>query len=118
MFKSDGTLVTIATPQSGEKTVVLRTPKLEVSKVYNRLFNSTKCVIDFQPGTYSYQVKHSKQVEYALVTISSKAKDGETLPLTTKCWASADDFDASSVKLAVYAEVQQGHRPVLNAKVE
>ena len=30
LFKSDGTLVTIATPQSGEKTVVLRTPKLEV----------------------------------------------------------------------------------------
>ena len=65
-----------------------------------------------------YEVKHTKKVQYALVTISSKAKDGETLPLKTKCWASADDFDASSVKLAVYAEVQQGHRPVLDARVE
>ena len=65
-------------------------------------------------------MKTSSALDYALVTISSKAKDGETLPLRTECWASADDFDASgsTVKLAVYAKVQQGNRPVLKAKVE
>ena len=60
-------------------------------------------------------------IEYALVTISSKAKDDQTLPFRTKCWASSDgfeDFDASTTKLAVFAQVEQGNRPVLNAKVE
>ena len=72
----------------------------------------------FQAGLYIYELKLKNQLEYALVTISSKAKDGETLPLRTECWASYDDFDASTVKLAVYAKVQQGNRPVLNAQVE
>ena len=60
-------------------------------------------------------------MEYALVTISSKAKDEQTLPFRTKCWASSDgfeEFDASNTKLAVFAQVEQGNRPVLNAKVE
>ena len=55
------------------------------------------------------------------MTISSKAKDDQTLPFRTKCWASSDgfeDFDASNTKLAVFAQVEQGNRPVLNAKVE
>ena len=60
-------------------------------------------------------------MEYALVTISSKAKDDQTLPFRTKCWASSDgfeEFDASNTKLAVFSQVEQGNRPVLNAKVE
>ena len=60
-------------------------------------------------------------MEYILVTISSKAKDNQTLPFTTKCWASSDgfeDFDAQTTKLAVFAQVEQGNKPVLNAKVE
>ena len=55
------------------------------------------------------------------MTISSKAKDDQTLPFRTKCWASSDgfeEFDASNTKLAVFAQVEQGNRPVLNAKVE
>ena len=75
----------------------------------------------FQVGYYKYKLLTEGVVEYALVTISSKAKDDTTLPFRTKCWASSDgfeDFDASKTKLAVFAQVEQGNRPVLNAKVE
>ena len=75
----------------------------------------------FQVGYYKYKLLTEGVVEYALVTISSKAKDDTTLPFRTKCWASSDgfeDFDASNTKLAVFAQVEQGNRPVLNAKVE
>jgi hypothetical protein len=61
------------------------------------------------------------QLNYALVTISSKAADDQTLPFRTKCWASTDgfeEFDAQITKLAVFAQVEQGNRPVLHAKVE
>ena len=74
-----------------------------------------------QVGSYKYKLLTEGVVEYALVTISSKAKDDQTLPFRTKCWASSDgfeDFDASNTKLAVFAQVEQGNRPVLNAKVE
>jgi hypothetical protein len=74
-----------------------------------------------QVGSYKYKLLTEGVVDYALVTISSKAKDDQTLPFRTKCWASSDgfeDFDASNTKLAVFAQVEQGNRPVLNAKVE
>ena len=75
----------------------------------------------FQVGYYKYKLLTEGVVEYALVTISSKAKNDTTLPFRTKCWASSDgfeEFDASNTKLAVFAQVEQGNRPVLNAKVE
>ena len=75
----------------------------------------------FQPGYYRYEILTSGTVDYILMTISSKAKDDQTLPFRTKCWASSDgfeDFDATTTKLAVFAQVEQGNRPVLNAKVE
>ena len=56
-----------------------------------------------------------------MVTISSKAANDQTLPFRTKCWASSDgsgEFDAQVTKLAVFAKVEQGNRPVLHAKVE
>lgn len=62
------------------------------------------------------------KIDYILVTVTSKAADGEFLPYTTKCWAATDDgsdeIDATKTKLVVLAQVEQGNRPVLNAKVE
>lgn len=74
-----------------------------------------------QTGVFKYKVKVSGTIDYILVTITSKAADGEFLPYTTKCWASTDGFDEVDVqatKLVVLAQVEQGNRPVLNAKVE
>ena len=73
--------------------------------------------LTLEPGQYWYSIETSK-VEYALLTISSKARNGETLPLRTNCWVSAEETDAQRSKLAVFAEVEQANRPVLNAQVE
>ena len=58
-------------------------------------------------------------MDYALVTVTSKAGSNQTLPYRTKCWASAEgDVDPKlGQKLYVNARVEQGNRPVLHAKV-
>ena len=74
-----------------------------------------------QSGTYQYSALVSGKLDYILVTITSKAANDQTLPFRTKCWASSDgfeEFDAQATKLAVFAQVEQGNRPVLHAKVE
>ena len=72
-----------------------------------------------QTHTFRFKVEFSTTVDYALVTITSKAGSNETLPYRTKCWASADgDVDVQGQRLYVNARVEQGNRPVLHAKVE
>ena len=73
--------------------------------------------LTLESGQYWYTIEASN-IDYALLTISSKARNGETLPLRTNCWVSAEETDAQTSKLAVFAEVEQANRPVLNAKVE
>ena len=68
-----------------------------------------------------YRITVKSKTEYMLVTVSSKAGEGEELPFVTRCWAATngqESIDASKTKLAIVAEVTQGNRPVLNAKVE
>mgnify|MGYP001385063574 CR=1 FL=1 len=64
--------------------------------------------LTLEPGQYWYSIETSK-IEYALLTISSKARNGETLPLRTNCWVSAEETDAQKSKLAVFAEVKQAN---------
>ena len=55
------------------------------------------------------------------MTINAKSMNDQTLPIVTKCWTSLsgfDEFDASVSKLAVFAQVEQGGMPVINAKIE
>ena len=101
--------------------------KLQLNSSYEDIFLEVTSVPDentimlknltLEPGQYWYSIETSK-VEYALLTISSKARNGETLPLRTNCWVSAEETDAQKSKLAVFAEVEQANRPVLNAQVE
>ena len=73
----------------------------------------------FQPDVYEFTIEFSKKVDYSLVTVSSKAGSNETLPFRTTCWGSAETIDdLSKQKLFVSAKVEQGNRPVINAKVE
>ena len=94
---------------------------LEVNMVDQRTnYKSIQYISKFQPGYYKYTIL-SVNLNYLLVTVSSKAADNVTLPYRTKCWASTDGFeeiDAQVTKLAVFAQVEQGNRPVLHAKVE
>lgn len=60
-------------------------------------------------------------VDYILVTVSAKAASDQELPFRTNCWAATNGYetiDAAETKLAVLAQVLQGNRPVLHAKVE
>ena len=80
--------------------------------------HSTFC---FQPGNYYYNIEMSGTVEYILVTIYAKARNYDTFPILTNCWASSsgfEDIDAQVSKLAVFAYVEQGGMPVINANVE
>ena len=86
--------------------------------------NSEICILThfyfqtFQSDTYEYDIKFSKKIDYSLITVSSKAASNSTLPYRTSCWGSSDTVDPSNQKLYVSAQVEQGNRPVLNAKVE
>ena len=75
-------------------------------------FNTIK-----QADEYSYSVEFSKTApSYSLVTVTSKAGSNQTLPYRTSCWASSDDTSGTP-KIYVSAQVEQGNRPVLHAKV-
>ena len=55
------------------------------------------------------------------MTISAKSINDETSPILTKCWASSsgfDELDPLVSKLAIFAKVEQGGMPVVNATVE
>ena len=55
------------------------------------------------------------------MTISAKSINDETSPIVSKCWASLSGFeelDAYASKLAIFAQVEQGGMPVINAKIE
>jgi len=53
------------------------------------------------------------------ITVTSKSKSNEILPLWTKCWISTGlrDVDATIDKLSILAKVTHGNDPVLNADV-
>ena len=75
----------------------------------------------FQPGYYQYNIVASGTVDYILATITSKSKNVETLPIETKCWTSSNgstDLDAQAEKLSIFAKIEQGNKPILDAKVE
>ena len=75
-------------------------------------------LLNFLSDTYEYEIRFSKKIDYSLITVSSKAASNSTLPYRTSCWGSSDTVDPSNQKLYVSAQVEQGNRPVLNAKVE
>ena len=75
----------------------------------------------FQSGDYQYHIETRGTVEYILVTISAKSINDETSPIVTKCWASSsgfDELDPLASKLAIFAQVEQGGMPVINATIE
>lgn len=71
-------------------------------------------------GSYEYKIVPKNSIPYIAMSISAKAAAGDQLPFRTRCWVSTgtEEVNASEKKLAVLAQVTQGERPVLNAKVE
>ena len=55
------------------------------------------------------------------VKVESKSREPSTDPVMTRCWISSDaqELDTTTnVKLAVVAEVSQGSKPVVGARVD
>ena len=119
---SNGTIIT--TEFTSEITYIKTFPNLEVKYhmyllryIERNLGKSSNFSILQQADEYSYSVQFSKTApSYSLVTVSSKAGSNQTLPYRTSCWASSDDTSGTP-KIYVSAQVEQGNRPVLHAKV-
>jgi len=74
-----------------------------------------------QEGRWVYQIAASEDLASISIKVESKSREPSTEPVMTRCWISseAQDLDTTTnVKLGVVAEVSQGSKPVVGAKVE
>ena len=72
-------------------------------------------------GRWIYSVSAQEDLASVSIKVESKSRDPSTDPVMTRCWIStgSEDIDTTTgVKLAVVAEVSQGSKPVVGAKVE
>ena len=74
-----------------------------------------------EEGRWVYQIVASEALLSISVKVESKSRDPSTDPVMSRCWISSDtqELDTSTnVKLAVVAEVSQGSKKVVGARVE
>merc|ERR1712212_1121397 len=72
-------------------------------------------------GRWVYKVTAQEDLASVSIKVESKSRDPSTDPVTTRCWIStgSEDIDTTTdIKLAVVAQVSQGSKPVVGAKVE
>merc|ERR1719391_506078 len=72
-------------------------------------------------GRWVYKVTAHENLASVSIKVESKSRDPSTDPVMTRCWIStgSEDIDTTTgIKLAVVAEVSQGSKPVVGAKVE
>ena len=72
-------------------------------------------------GRWVYKVTAQEDLASVSIKVESKSRNPSTDPVMTHCWIStgAEDIDTTTdIKLAVVAEVSQGSKPVVGAKVE
>jgi len=74
-----------------------------------------------QEGRWVYEIVASEALDSISVKVESKSREPSTDPVMSRCWISSDGQEldtTTNVKLAVVAEVSQGSKPVVGAKVE
>jgi len=73
-------------------------------------------------GRWLYRINKDDNEKVSIsVKITAKAKDADTDPIMTKCWIETGTQQINSeadLKLSVVAEVRQGNKPVIGAKVQ
>jgi len=73
-------------------------------------------------GRWVYRINKDANEKVSIsVKITAKAKDANTDPIMTKCWIATGSQQINSeadLKLSVVAEVRQGNKPVIGAKVQ
>ena len=73
-----------------------------------------------EEGRWVYSITPKEDLSTVSVKVESKSRDQSTDPVMTRCWIStgSQEIDTTTnVKLAVVAEVKQGSKPVVGAKV-
>ena len=73
-----------------------------------------------EEGRWVYKITPHEDLQYLTVKVESKSRDASTDPVMTRCWISTggQQIDTTTnVKLAVVAEVSQGSKPVVGARV-
>jgi len=74
-----------------------------------------------ETGRWVYSVKIEEDLDSLSVKVESKSRDENTDPVMTRCWIStgSQSIDTNTdVKLAVVAEVTQGSKAVIGAKIQ
>merc|ERR1712178_620121 len=73
-------------------------------------------------GRWLYQINKNPDEKVSIsVKITAKSKDQSTDPIMSKCWIATGGQQINSemdLKLSVVAEVTQGNKPVIGAKVQ
>merc|ERR1711936_802515 len=85
-----------------------------------RMFRHTVADLALE-GRWVYRVTAQENLASVSIKVESKSRDPSTDPVMTHCWIStgSEDIDTTTdIKLAVVAEVSQGSKPVVGAKVE
>jgi calcium-activated chloride channel regulator 1/calcium-activated chloride channel regulator 4 len=71
-------------------------------------------------GKWSFSVKTSEKYDSLTVRITSKSRSSSTDPIQTKCWIKSGEQELGKevyLKLSAVAEVKQGNKPVIGARV-
>jgi len=71
-------------------------------------------------GRWIYRLSPQENLDSISVKVESKSREESTEPILTKCWIAtgSQEIDTNvNVKLAVVAQVTQGTKPVIGAKV-
>ena len=71
-------------------------------------------------GRWVYQIEKDERVSIS-VKVTSKSADQSSDPILTKCWIATGSQEINSeqdLKLSVVADVRQGNKPVIGAKVK
>jgi len=112
-----------AATQSDISQVQLVSPSGEIfnniSYVQNENFGTLKLGLA-EEGDWMFSIKfHTSQSSDVVVTVTSKARTSEVVPLTVECWigTSEDVSVTTDTRLAVLGKVRQGNNAVLHATV-
>ena len=72
-------------------------------------------------GRWVYIIEKGSEKVSISVKVTAKSKDQSTDPILTKCWIATGSQAINSemdLKLSVVADVRQGNKPVIGAKVK
>merc|ERR1711971_469223 len=111
--------ITLVRPDDAH-TPELQNEQFTCSSSNSRMFRHMVADLALE-GRWVYKVTAQEDLASVSIKVESKSRNPSTDPVMTRCWIStgSEDIDTTTdIKLAVVAEVVQGSKPVVGAKVE